>query len=149
MYSDLEWNVGDFRIHKYRCAFPNLKKDKQLSTWSPQDSIFNVFKHYHGPSQSDVYAFQEALRTALGAAPQPQVVHRFGVQSPLQGNTMQAWLCKARDPEHAVRDWVQKGVPLGINVPIPCFGILPEVEGQTVGYHDTDSASDWYLYQQA
>ena len=53
---------------------------------------------------------------------------KWDYQSPLVLDLVEAWTRKSGDPDVALREWIEKGVPLGINEPIQSCGIFPPAE---------------------
>ena len=83
---------------------------------------------YQGPDPEEVLLLREVIRSVLEAPDEPVLEYRWGAPSPLQGEILHAWIVQGQDPETPLRDWIQKGAPLGINVDIPNVGVFPRVE---------------------
>ena len=55
----------------------------------------------------------------------------FMFRSPLQSRVWKAWISAAGDPDTALKDWIEEGVPLGMNKQIPTSnGIFPPAMGE-------------------
>ena len=73
-------------------------------------------------------AWREKLLAVLGSEEEEGVrlKDNFMFKSPLRSNVWKAWINASGDPDTALKDWIEEGVPLGMNKPIPLSnGIFP------------------------
>ena len=58
----------------------------------------------------------------------------FMFKSPLQSRVWKAWIDASGDPDTALKDWIEEGVPLGMNKPIPSSnGVFPPAMAEEEG----------------
>ena len=61
----------------------------------------------------------------------------FMFKSPLQSSVWKAWIDASGDPDTALKDWIEEGVPLGMNKAIPgSNGVFPPAMGEQEGELD-------------
>jgi len=85
------------------------------------------------PDPDLVAEFREMMASELQAGPdlRPPLAGvapgkpGLGKQSDLQPHLVGTWLKSAGDPEKSTKDWIVRGVPLGIEVEIPVYGTCP------------------------
>ena len=78
------------------------------------------------PSEEAVHLYQRKMREAFRLnAVRLTATPSHGKVSPVQGDILQAWLGAAGDEEIHLEQWVDEGVPLGMERTIPTANIFP------------------------
>ena len=131
--------VEGMRIPTHAVALgPGLRKVGQsVSRAFPcfcarHQEALNVGTHFgtkgcEGPADELAAEGEGSLRHCLGAPEEPQKRDDWGGASPIKAVPLQQWLRLAGDPETSLKDWCQKGVPLGIEGEVPTNSSFPAI----------------------
>ena len=84
--------------------------------------------------------WREEILLALKATGEEEGVRlkdNFMFKSPLESRVWKAWIDTSGDPDTALKDWIEEGVPLGMNKVIPgSNGVFPPAMGEEGGEID-------------
>ena len=90
------------------------------------------------PDEAIGKAWTKVMERLLKAKDFDDVVvkEEFEFNTPLNTRLWEAWIKASGDPERHVVEWARKGVPLGMNCPIPTCGIFPTMPEEDSAMED-------------